>query len=392
MSVSKVFITALCVASLGATAHATPEGDKARADVKAALGFIPGFLKMVPDSALPGAWAEMSGFQMNPKTLLSGKANTWVLFPSAPLEPRGRYALVITRRALLADGRALGPSQYMTGQLASAGSPAAEALASLAGATPPVGAEDVALLLSVSVRTTDTIGDDLLAIRAAIRLAGPPEFTIETVDDDGDDSAVGAIIHGTWIAPSFRDGDFVARDADGAPRRNGETPLPFVLALPRGALERPAPIIIYQHGSPGSAEREVAWAARGELAAAGFAVLGFTNIRNRELIRDGDVSPATLATFVSLLQNHRFPDYLAKLDTAEHQGVGLLAFAPEIHAVALVVGGGRWSASVVHQESQGPNPTQLYQVVTNVFPSITRHELWVGIALSPRLGSTRRTG
>ncbi|MCC6621639.1 MAG: hypothetical protein IT385_10320 [Deltaproteobacteria bacterium] len=352
-------------------------------------------------------------------------AHTWVIFPSAPLEPRGRYALVITRGALLADGRALGPSDYMTGQLASAGSPAADALTRLAAATPAVRAEDVALLLSVSVRSTDSIGDDLLAMRAALRLTGPPEFTIDSVDDDGDTSAVGAIIHGTWTAPSFRDGDFVARDAEGAPRMNGATPLPFVLALPRGALEVPAPIIIYQHGNPGSAEREVPWAARNELAAAGFAVLGFTNIQNRELNEDGDISPATLAIFVSVLQNRRFPDYVAKLDTAEQlslitlvpalasldllplgapdgvpdldvsaplgylgisagsqQGVGLLAFAPEIRAAALVVGGGRWSATVVHQESQGPAPTRLYQVVTSVYPNITRHELWVGIALS----------
>jgi len=352
-------------------------------------------------------------------------AHTWVIFPSAPLEPRGRYALVITRRARLADGRPLGPSEYMTAQLASAGSPAAEAITRLAAATPAVRADEVALLLSVSVRSTDTVGDDLLAIRAAIRLTGPPEFTIDAVDDDGAGSAVGAIIHGTWIAPSFRDGDFVARDAEGAPRMNGATPLPFVLALPRSAPGAPAPIIIYQHGNPGSAEREVPWAARNELAAAGFAVLGFTNIQNRELNQNGDISPATLAMFASVLQNHHFPDYLAKLDTAEQlslitlvpalasldllplgdpdgvpdldvseplgylgvsagsqQGVGLLAFAPEIRAAALVVGGGRWSATVVHQESQGPAPTQLYQVVTSVFPSVTRHELWVGIALS----------
>lgn len=161
-------------------------------------------------------------------------AHTWIIFPSAPLEPRGRYALVITRRALLADSRPLGPSDYMTGQLASAGSPAAEALARLATATPAVRAEDVALLLSVSVRSTDTVGDDLLAIRAALRQAGPPEFTIDDVDDD-DDGDVAAIIHGTWTAPSFRDHDFVARDDDGAPRMNGATPLSFVLTPPRPA-------------------------------------------------------------------------------------------------------------------------------------------------------------
>lgn len=74
MSFIELFVPLALTVSLGAAAHATPEGDKARADVKAAFGFIPGFIKMVPDNALPGAWSEMAGFQMNPMTLLSGKA------------------------------------------------------------------------------------------------------------------------------------------------------------------------------------------------------------------------------------------------------------------------------------------------------------------------------
>jgi AhpD family alkylhydroperoxidase len=49
------------------------EARAARADIQATLGFVPGFLKTVPDLALPGAWEEMKGLQLNPDTALSGK-------------------------------------------------------------------------------------------------------------------------------------------------------------------------------------------------------------------------------------------------------------------------------------------------------------------------------
>lgn len=59
---------------LSATVNAAPpDADKTRADIKAAFGFVPGFFNAVPERALPGAWAEMSGLQMNPKTRLSNK-------------------------------------------------------------------------------------------------------------------------------------------------------------------------------------------------------------------------------------------------------------------------------------------------------------------------------
>jgi len=45
----------------------------AREDIKSSFGFVPRFLDSMPDSALPGAWAEMKGLQMNPNTALPGK-------------------------------------------------------------------------------------------------------------------------------------------------------------------------------------------------------------------------------------------------------------------------------------------------------------------------------
>ena len=42
-------------------------------DIEQTLGFVPSFFKRVPEMAIPGAWAEMKGFQLNPNTRLSGK-------------------------------------------------------------------------------------------------------------------------------------------------------------------------------------------------------------------------------------------------------------------------------------------------------------------------------
>jgi AhpD family alkylhydroperoxidase len=61
-----------CTAST-ALAEDTSAAQAARADIKATLGFVPKFLNDVPDVALPGAWEEMKGLQMNPNTALPGK-------------------------------------------------------------------------------------------------------------------------------------------------------------------------------------------------------------------------------------------------------------------------------------------------------------------------------
>src|SRR5690349_5732261 len=46
---------------------------EARADIQVTLGFMPSFLKALPEAALPGAWAQMKALQMNPDTALDGK-------------------------------------------------------------------------------------------------------------------------------------------------------------------------------------------------------------------------------------------------------------------------------------------------------------------------------
>lgn len=42
-------------------------------DIRKTFGSIPSFMKEVPETALTGAWQDMKGVQLNPKTALSGK-------------------------------------------------------------------------------------------------------------------------------------------------------------------------------------------------------------------------------------------------------------------------------------------------------------------------------
>ena len=95
--------------------------------------------------------------------------------------------------------------------------------------------------------------------------------------------AVAALVRGTWTAPEWRTGDGVLarHPASGDPIQTGTRKLPFVLALPRAALEGSVPVVMYQHGNPGSAPEEVVRHARESLAEAGFAVIGFTDVVNR---------------------------------------------------------------------------------------------------------------
>jgi AhpD family alkylhydroperoxidase len=68
-------MVALAAAVLAAprAASATPEADAARADIQKTFGFVPGFMKLVPDLALPGAWMDFKGLAVNPMTALPPK-------------------------------------------------------------------------------------------------------------------------------------------------------------------------------------------------------------------------------------------------------------------------------------------------------------------------------
>jgi len=70
-----IAVTALAVAAAAprAASAATSESDAARADIQKTFGFVPGFFKLVPDLALPGAWMDFKGLAVNPMTALPPK-------------------------------------------------------------------------------------------------------------------------------------------------------------------------------------------------------------------------------------------------------------------------------------------------------------------------------
>jgi AhpD family alkylhydroperoxidase len=71
-----VLLSGLIIAAAVAAprvASATPEADAARADVQKTFGFVPGFFKLVPDLAFPGAWMDFKGLLLNPSTALPPK-------------------------------------------------------------------------------------------------------------------------------------------------------------------------------------------------------------------------------------------------------------------------------------------------------------------------------
>lgn len=63
------------VAHAAATTGAPPpsEADAARADIKAAFGFVPGFMAAFPDEGIAGAWDEFKSVQANPNTAIPNK-------------------------------------------------------------------------------------------------------------------------------------------------------------------------------------------------------------------------------------------------------------------------------------------------------------------------------
>jgi len=352
-------------------------------------------------------------------------SHSLLVFPGIPLEPRRTYALVITRRALStrysplsADAslmRAMAPAQPGEApEIAPLRSVIAPALTAVEEhAQPPIPREDIALVLRFTVRSVDRVPDDVLAMRARLATLTLPPLTVTSTEADGDGTGpIALIVRGQFSTPSWResgDGDNLSRNGDGSLATTATVGRDFVLALPRRAT--PAPIIIFQHGNPGSSETTIS-VARESLATAGFAVIGFTDVLNRE-VSPGAADPAVagqrqvLATLQALLRNHRLPEYwldttgqqlaliqtlrapgpIAELDHTAPllyygvsegavRGSALVPYAPEIHAAALTVGGARLVETLIHQA--GP---RFVLELGALLPNLSAAEIWVGLSL-----------
>jgi hypothetical protein len=363
-------------------------------------------------------------------------SHTLLLFPSTSLSPQGRYGLVLTRRVLAPGGRPLEPSDFFARVLEAArpGEPAevarvrelVEPLLDVVAqdAVPSILGEDVALAVTFSSRSLRELPADLGTMKRQVLAAPPPPVEIVHVEPDPTgDPSVAAIVTGTWEAPEWRREANLARDEEGRPLRVGARRIPFVLALPSAARHAPAPITMYQHGNPGSAEVEVPAVARRFLAEAGFATIGFTDTLNRETTRGSEDPERTLlnqilAVFVGLLTNRTLPDYwvqtngeqlaflraiegLADLDVLPlgapdgvseldveapltYLGVSeganhappFLVQAPEGRAAALVAGGARRAEVFVHQQGEA-----FVREFGGLYRALSPADIWVGVSL-----------
>lgn len=369
----------------------------------------------------------------NDVTSMGRRSRSLVLFPSVPLDSQGRYGLVLTRRALAHPRRPLAPSAAFARVLgepeegeaevvARARALTREVLEPLAEIEVPILPWDVALATSIHVRSTDDIPRDMLAIREQILAEPPPGYVIDSVVLDAPPNDNAVIVRGRWQAPDFRQGPNLARDENGLPVRTGSRLVPFVLTLPLAAQFEKVPVVIHQHGNPGSME-EVVSNARRFLTAGGFAAIGFTDILNREVAptgsNDARITNQVVNVLNNLLMNSRLPDHwvetraeqvafvrfvqsLGDLDVVPpalfadgrpdldvdapllyhgisegaNNGQGLLPYAPEIRAAALVVGGARLTETLIHQQSAAfLNQLPLF------FPTIAPAQIWSGFAL-----------
>ena len=254
-----------------------------------------------------------------------------LLFPSVALKSGHRYGVVVTRRALSRTGSPYEPSAFFktvrdgprsledSWTVKRARKLVDEVLAAVASGPVAIERADVAFAVRFTVRSFDGIVDDLGAIRAMTTAAPPPTIEITRVEADSADSTkesdVAAIVHGTWTTPDWRDSNrWLARNRrTGLPIQTGLQTLPFTLALPRAAYLGSVPVVMYQHGNPGSAPEEVVEHARDSLAAAGFAVIGFTDMINREVSPPGPpavdrVRSQAIHFLLRMIGTSRFPD------------------------------------------------------------------------------------
>ncbi len=343
------------------------------------------------------------------------KVHNLLIFPAYPLEPGGRYALIVTKRVLLASKETLAPSPFFravvdpnapgqTEAVTRARSLITEVFPLLEDAqkvSPPIPREDIALALRISVRTTSGIPQDLLAVKQQV-LNSNLQIRINTCEA-GPSSDIVAVLRGSWDAPDWRidaqNNPNFARDANGLLRPYAKTrSKDFVIAMPSADAGgnpvggNPIPLILYQHGNPPRTDEAVNEAGL-HLAKSGFAVAGFRD----EIVETYGEDPRiqTFGIFLHLLQRSKLPDVwtqtnadqisflyaLRKLNSAlsgvtcggkgpfrvvDHltrsspfgyvgvsqgafHGPGLLPFAPEIKAAALVVGSAPLAETLLHQ-------------------------------------------
>lgn len=361
----------------------------------------------------------------------------WIL-PARPLRPGGRYALLMRRGIATGAGRSMiepaplraifdrkprsaaGASGLIAEQLAPVLEIADAALAI------PWTRDDLVFAMRFSVRSLAELDRDPLALLEAVRALPGPRIQIERIEAGGDPARpLAALVHGRFATPIWRErGErALVRGGDGRPKAVGRDALRFVLALPRRAERSPTPLLLYQHGNPGSAREEIGARRQDPFLEAGFAVVGFTDLWNRgkshegndrreivvrqvaelaDSVRKRGVVPddwlVTLGEQLALVEALpalasvdvlplAAPDGRPEIDVSlplVYEGISqgaihgqaLVAYSDRIRAASLVVGGARLAELALHQAA-----SSLVRALPFLFGDFRPIDLWVTLAL-----------
>ena len=287
---------------------------------------------------------------------------TLSLFPSVPLEPEHQYGVIITRRIGAGPGSPIEPSASFASIL---GAPEpgesdvitearllTEAVIDAANAALPVPLDgnDVAFAVRLTVRSAAPLTSETVDLRAAIDAAPAASFSLQTIQPFLPASPIAAVIRGTWFAPDFRDPvtGVLAKDFDGDVLVTGLTAVPCVLALPKTAASEPAPVILYQNGTPGDAEElidviQFEGSSANSLASEGFAMIGFTDPLNRfenpERMPSGMTQSVVSLSLDGLVATGNFPDFERQAWAEQFSFISVIKGLSELDLLPLAAGG-----------------------------------------------------
>ncbi len=339
-----------------------------------------------------------------------GQEHVLSVQPARPLAGGTRYAVVVTRGVLAADGTPVGPTadfSYASGRCPVPQDHADRGLIEAQrGDLQPLFDDPIALgrdeVAAAVVFTTQSVQRELSSIRELLRDGVPAPRVDFDSDQDGQPDLyapqdlpdapegalrlehIGLVARGSFDSPGFRNPDGVIQQgADGTPQIVSTESLPFVLALPADAGKQPFPVVILQHGHGG--RKEWALYVAGYLAEQGIAVVAIDLVEHGErpvtghgFLDFGNI-PAIRANFeqcvadvMRLVQALETDETIAALDfvpsgtgdglpdldpgrlTLVGESIGaqvaamVAALEPSVGAVVVNVGGGGYASTLQH--------------------------------------------